>query len=129
MTETVVTVQPIVSTVTTGAGQSIVAAQTSTQTVTTPDGGVVVTNTTVLNTIETIKAQVISVISQAVNIVTAGIQGPGGAKGDIGNPGQGVPAGGGAGQILEKIDSTDYNTRWADKSAPDLISYTYFGGM
>lgn len=30
-----------------------------------------------------------------------------------GIPGEGVPAGGTAGQVLEKIDGTDYNTQWA----------------
>lgn len=32
-----------------------------------------------------------------------------------GPAGEGVPSGGTAGQILEKIDGTDYNTQWADK--------------
>ena len=30
-----------------------------------------------------------------------------------GDPGEGVPAGGTAGQVLRKIDGTDYNTEWA----------------
>lgn len=30
-----------------------------------------------------------------------------------GDPGEGVPSGGTAGQILEKIDATDYNTQWS----------------
>jgi len=30
-----------------------------------------------------------------------------------GIPGAGVPTGGTAGQVLEKIDGTDYNTQWA----------------
>ncbi len=34
-------------------------------------------------------------------------------KGAPGANGQGVPAGGTAGQVLEKIDGTDYNTQWA----------------
>jgi hypothetical protein len=38
-----------------------------------------------------------------------GIQGATGAKGDTG---EGVVAGGAPGQILAKIDSTDYNTEW-----------------
>lgn len=48
----------------------------------------------------------------------AGAQGPAGAdgapgmNGNDGAPGVGVPAGGTAGQILAKIDGTDYNTEW-----------------
>ena len=34
-------------------------------------------------------------------------------KGAAGAAGQGVPAGGTAGQVLRKIDGTDYNTEWA----------------
>lgn len=36
-----------------------------------------------------------------------------GASGADGSNGQGVPAGGTTGQVLEKIDGTDYNTQWA----------------
>lgn len=50
-----------------------------------------------------------------------GIQGDQGEKGDQGDPGQGVPAGGTANQILEKIDGTDYNTRWTDKPSATKI--------
>lgn len=41
-----------------------------------------------------------------------------------GIPGQGVPAGGTAGQVLEKIDGTNYNTQWVDPSGgiPDAPS-------
>lgn len=38
-----------------------------------------------------------------------GVQGEQGPKGD---PGEGVPTGGTAGQILAKVDATDYNTHW-----------------
>ncbi len=31
-----------------------------------------------------------------------------------GDDGEGVPAGGSAGQVLAKVDSTDYNTEWVD---------------
>ena len=56
-----------------------------------------------------------------------GLRGPIGPRGDDGDdgndgmpgaagaPGQGVPTGGTANQILEKIDSSDYNTRWVNK--------------
>jgi len=51
-----------------------------------------------------------------------GIPGPAGPQGEQGIPGAdgaagpGVAAGGTAGQILEKIDGTDYNTQWVDAS-------------
>lgn len=41
-----------------------------------------------------------------------------------GDPGPGVAAGGTAGQVLSKVDSTDYNTQWIDppsSSDPDAI--------
>lgn len=41
-----------------------------------------------------------------------GIQGPQGDQGIQGTAGVGVPVGGSAGQVLAKIDSTDYNTEW-----------------
>lgn len=40
-----------------------------------------------------------------------------GAAGAPGAAGQGVPAGGTAGQVLRKIDGTDYNTEWATPAA------------
>jgi len=43
-----------------------------------------------------------------------GIQGPAGADGADGVDGQGVPIGGTAGQLLSKIDGTNYNTIWID---------------
>ena len=42
----------------------------------------------------------------------AGPTGPTGPPGAAGAPGRGVAAGGTAGQILSKVDATDYNTRW-----------------
>jgi hypothetical protein len=41
-----------------------------------------------------------------------GATGPAGADGADGADGQGVPTGGTAGQVLAKIDGTDYNTEW-----------------
>lgn len=55
-----------------------------------------------------------------------GIQGPQGDKGDDGAPGQGVPAGGLAGQVLSKIDGTDYNTQWVDDT--DTLSWIDVAG-
>jgi hypothetical protein len=50
-----------------------------------------------------------------------GPQGPAGADSTVpgpqGDPGPGVAAGGTEGQVLLKVDGTDYNTTWADNSA------------
>jgi len=45
-----------------------------------------------------------------------GADGATGPTGADGADGEGVPVGGTAGQVLEKIDGTDYNTQWADAS-------------
>ena len=53
-----------------------------------------------------------------------GPEGPRGPEGPQGPAGPGVAAGGKAGQILSKVDSTDYNTQWIDPpsgSDPDAI--------
>ncbi len=44
--------------------------------------------------------------------VVANINGPTGATGATGATGQGVPTGGTTGQVLAKIDATNYNTQW-----------------
>src|SRR5215831_15274789 len=41
-----------------------------------------------------------------------GSQGPAGAPGTPGQNGAGVPTGGAGGQVLSKIDATNYNTQW-----------------
>lgn len=46
-----------------------------------------------------------------------GPQGEPGATGADGAPGQGVPTGGTVGQVLAKIDSTDYNTEWVNQTS------------
>tara|TARA_R110001592_G_scaffold237626_1_gene496888 strand:- start:163 stop:657 length:495 start_codon:yes stop_codon:yes gene_type:complete len=43
-----------------------------------------------------------------------GSQGEKGDTGDKGDTGEGVPSGGTSGQILSKVDDTDYNTEWTD---------------
>jgi hypothetical protein len=61
-----------------------------------------------------------------------GIQGPkgdtgaAGTNGTNGTNGQGVPTGGTAGQVLAKIDSTNYNTQWLTSFIPPgtWTSYT-----
>ena len=59
---------------------------------------------------------------------SGGAQGPAGndgADGADGAPGQGVPTGGTVGQVLAKIDSTDYNTEWVTPTgSTDLGSFT-----
>lgn len=63
-----------------------------------------------------------------------GEQGPAGPKGDKGNPGEkgdpgengvGVPAGGTTGQVLAKVDGTDYNTQWIDPPAEPVEQAAY----
>jgi hypothetical protein len=46
-----------------------------------------------------------------------GPTGPTGADGAQGDPGIGIPTGGTGGQILAKIDDTNYNTEWIDNWA------------
>lgn len=48
--------------------------------------------------------------------------GPAGANGADGADGVGVPAGGTAGQVLSKIDGSDYNTQWVDQSGGGITS-------
>jgi hypothetical protein len=54
--------------------------------------------------------------------IPKGEQGPSGADGATGPAvadgvdGQGVPTGGSTGQVLAKIDGTDFNTEWVDQS-------------
>lgn len=47
---------------------------------------------------------------------TNGAQGPAGTNGAPGAPGVGVPVGGTVGQVLAKINSTDYNTQWVNQT-------------
>jgi hypothetical protein len=58
---------------------------------------------------------------------SVGVPGPAGAAGA---PGQGVPAGGTAGQYLQKIDGTNYNTDWVtlNLSGYALLSGADFTG-
>lgn len=52
-----------------------------------------------------------------------GPSGPTGATGPQGSPGQGVPTGGTAGQVLTKVDGTNYNTQWATPGGGGLAVY------
>lgn len=43
-------------------------------------------------------------------------------QGEQGEPGVGVPAGGTPGQVLSKVDGTDYNTEWVDQTGDAVDS-------
>ena len=64
----------------------------------------------------------VSVLSTSNCVLTMelGVPGPAGPAGDDGAPGQGVPAGGTAGQVLAKVDGVDYNTEWVNVSGDYL---------
>ena len=49
-----------------------------------------------------------------------GADGATGATGPQGDPGPGLAAGGTAGQIIAKVDGTDYNTEWIDNYAQQI---------
>lgn len=55
-----------------------------------------------------------------------GPQGPSGTAGAQGPAGQGVPVGGTTGQILSKINATDYNTQWSTASGGGTAASTTF---
>ena len=50
----------------------------------------------------------------------------GGLPGAKGSDGEGVPAGGSAGQLLSKVDGTDYNTEWIDNA--DTVTWIDVAG-
>ena len=53
-----------------------------------------------------------------------GLTGPQGPAGTPGANGQGVPVGGTTGQVLAKVDGSDYNTQWVTPSA-SAAAYPY----
>lgn len=55
-----------------------------------------------------------------------GAQGAPGADGQDGADGVGVPAGGTAGQVLAKVNATDYNTEWVTPSGGGTASGTSY---
>lgn len=88
------------------------------------------------------KARVIKVLDPTANkikvvqVAIPGATGPQGETGEQGPPGAdgiGIPEGGTAGQILRKVDGTDYNVQWADPSggsgggSPGLTNYIASG--
>ena len=57
-----------------------------------------------------------------------GPTGPAGADGAPGSNGVGVPIGGTTGQILAKIDATDYNTQWVNPASGGASDWGDLGG-
>lgn len=58
-----------------------------------------------------------------------GAQGEQGIQGEKGDTGEGVPVGGTTGQVLEKIDGTDYNAQWADAYSLPIATDSILGGV
>lgn len=56
-------------------------------------------------------------LSVGGNLGTAGATGPQGPAGTNGTNGVGLPTGGTTGQVLAKVDGTNYNTQWVTPSA------------
>ena len=54
-----------------------------------------------------------------------GTTGPQGEIGPVGPQGPGVPVGGTAGQVLTKVDGTDYNTEWSNGAAGGVGDVTW----
>ena len=57
-----------------------------------------------------------NVSGTTLNLDFKNLKGETGSTGPQGDPGQGVPAGGAAGQVLKKKSGTDYDTEWADET-------------
>lgn len=58
-----------------------------------------------------------------------GVQGDTGPTGATGPAGPGVPVGGTAGQVLKKVDGTDFNTQWANESGAVLSVFGRTGNV
>lgn len=56
----------------------------------------------------------------------AGADGAAGAQGPQGDPGEGVPTGGAAGQVLTKDSGADYDTSWQDAGGGSPLTYPTF---
>jgi hypothetical protein len=69
--------------------------------------------------IEVVPAPILNVTLETF----AGTEGP---PGPAGPAGQGVPVGGTAGQVLAKIDSTNYNTQWVTPPS-SIVAALIFG--
>ena len=86
----------------------------------------VTNNVTVDTETSNIKVTAIQPIIKVQSVGAQGKQGIQGPQGDKGDTGQGVPAGGITGQVLSKIDGTDYNTQWVDDT--DTLSWIDVAG-
>ena len=71
---------------------------------------------------------VVSNESNEIVISKVGVQGAKGKDGVDGEDGVGVPVGGTTGQVLSKIDGTDYNTEWVDPSGAGSLSWIDVAG-
>jgi hypothetical protein len=80
---------------------------------------------------------IIETVEEVTSIIQDGVPGPpgpigpAGPTGPTGAAGVGVPTGGTAGQVLEKIDGTNYNTQWATPSGGGAVTSvnTYTGAV
>jgi hypothetical protein len=61
-----------------------------------------------------------------LNVTLETFTGTEGPVGPAGPPGQGVPVGGTTGQVLAKIDSTNYNTQWVTPPS-SIVAALIFG--
>lgn len=83
----------------------------------------VVSHDALVSILQVEQSQEVIVALSEVSVVEAAAQGPVGATGATGSAGPGVATGGTAGQVLQKVDASDYNTIWVD---PD---YTTAAGV
>lgn len=60
-------------------------------------------------------------LTLGTDAITVSVAGQG-AKGDDGDPGPGLPAGGTVGQIPTKASSTDYDVEWSNAGAGDMVA-------
>lgn len=86
----------------------------------------VTNNVTVDTETSNIKVTAIQPVIKVQSVGAQGKQGIEGPQGDKGDTGLGIPAGGLAGQVLSKIDNTDYNTQWVDDT--DTLSWIDVAG-
>jgi len=77
-----------------------------------PDATITSTASTFGTISGTFAADQSTIVGTVTGIVAGTLDGSVGVPGPAGAPGQGVPAGGTAGQYLQKIDGTNYNTDW-----------------
>ena len=72
-----------------------------------------------------VATNVFDISTTQLNTVELGPIGPQGPQGD---PGEGVPVGGTAGQVLAKVSSTNYDTHWIDNDVGSVTSVDVSGG-